>query len=84
VQVQVLYYYSIIMTVFISFQVRTYRADGNHEMAQQSSLLGRKLANTGIMLGMLAIACGLFYFIIYINIPYISVEYSYYLPEYYN
>ena len=59
-----------------------YLAVSNRQKAQECSLVGRKLANTGIMLGITAILYILVYFMLKMNIPYASVEYDYYLPEY--
>ena len=61
--------------------MRAYLAVSNREKAQQSSLIGRKLAQTGVMIGITALAYLFVYYAIKSNIPY-AVEYDYYLPEY--
>ncbi|XP_018669802.2 uncharacterized protein LOC108949972 [Ciona intestinalis] len=65
-----------------TYKVKKHLANKDHDKAHMSSLLGRSLANTGVMLGITGLAITLVFFIVRANMPYASMEYDYYLPEY--
>ncbi|CAK8671479.1 unnamed protein product [Clavelina lepadiformis] len=71
-----------IASLCYTYKVRKELTKNEREKAFNSSLIGRKLAHTAIMIGVTAIAYTGIFFIVRANVRFAFVEYDYYMPDY--
>lgn len=63
-------------------QVQCALSENKRDEAWLYSLKGRKIANTSIKMGITGVALAILFLIVKDKVPYSSLEYDYYLPDY--